>query len=129
MAAVAQRIVSEQVSTPVEPFNNSAPLTSTKQQSSHIKARDITSTFNFFKDNEDGSPPEPNYVGKPDTYNRPTESRKITVHDVRGSEEKFTLDTTGFQVVNHVSKEKEFLDEEQIKSVYYPETEELLKKS
>lgn len=27
----------------------------------------LTSTFNYFKDNEDGSPPAPNYVGKPES--------------------------------------------------------------
>lgn len=129
MAAVTHRIIPEQVSAPVEPFNNSSPLTSTKQQTSTLQPRDVTSTLNFFKDNEDGSPPAPNYVGRIDTYDRPVDSRTVTVHDIRGSEEDYTLDGTGFQVVNHVSKEKDFLDDEQIKAIYYPEIDELVKKA
>jgi len=50
------------------------------------------------------------------------------VHDIRGNEGDITLDTAGFQLFKHTSQEKEFLDEEHIKNVYYPETEELLKK-
>jgi len=39
------------------------------------------------------------------------------------------LDKTGFQIVKHASAEKDFLDDDQIKKVYYPEVEELLKKT
>jgi len=53
---------------------------------------------------------------------------QVVVHDIRGSEHEYTLDTKGFQVVKHESKEKEFLNDDQIKKVYYPETEELLKR-
>lgn len=92
------------------------------------KPRHITATFNYFKDPEDGSEPEPNYVDRPQSYLREPISQPLTVHDIRGSEDKYSLDTTGFQVVKHESAEKEFLDDETIKNTYYPETEELLKK-
>lgn len=49
------------------------------------------------------------------------------IHDVRGKEDTVSLDTTGFQFVKHVSKEKDFTDHERIKSEYYKEVEELLK--
>jgi len=91
--------------------------------------RDVTTTFNYYKENEDGSPPEPNYVNKPSTFERPSAVQQHVVHDVRGSEDKYTLDTTGFQFVKHESVEKDFVDEEQIKAQYYPEVEELLKKT
>jgi hypothetical protein len=128
-SAAVQRPQTELFSVPVD--HSQQPLTTIKNvRSSYTKQpRDVVTTVNYFKANEDGSPPAPTYVGKPETYDRPTSPRTVTVHDVRGSEDKFTLDTTGFQVVNHKSEEKDFLDDEHIKSVYYPEIEELLKKT
>ena len=51
----------------------------------------------------------------------------VTIHDVSGDEDKYTLDTYGFQFVKHESKEKDFYDVEKIKTEYYPETEQLVK--
>nr|VWO99179.1 N/A [Ganoderma boninense] len=68
------------------------------------------------------SPPagkEPNNIG--------LDPRDVTVHDARGRESEFSLDTNGFQFVNYPSVEKEFDDDERIKEVYYPEVEKLLK--
>ena len=84
--------------------------------------------FNYYKDPGDGSLPAPTYIGKPETYyERPTETRTMVVHDIRGEEDKYTLDKTGFQVYRHVSQETAFQDEEEIKKVYYPEIEDILK--
>ena len=58
---------------------------------------------------------------------RPTVAAEVEVTDISGSEAKYTLDSHGFQIVKHKSKEVEFLDENQIKNNYYPETEQLLK--
>lgn len=91
------------------------------------QARDVLADFNYYKDPGDGSPPAPSYVGKPETYERPAETRAMTVHDVRGEEDKYTLDTTGFQIYRHASRETAFADEAEIKSVYYPEIEDILK--
>ena len=94
-----------------------------KQQGPHH----VQTTLNYYKPNEDGSPPAPSYVGKPETYERPFERRSVIVTDVSGNEDKYTLDGTGFQIYNHASLEKDFLDDEKIKREYYPETEQLLK--
>jgi len=51
----------------------------------------------------------------------------VTVTDISGNEDKYTLDSHGFQLVRHESAEKDFVDDEQIKARYYPETEQLLK--
>ncbi|KAJ8059548.1 hypothetical protein OCU04_011204 [Sclerotinia nivalis] len=100
----------------------------TKLDTSPTTPHDIQGVLNYHLDAEDGSPPAPNIVAKPTTYERPVHSVKVTVHDIRGSEDQHTLDTTGFQIANHVSREKDFVDEEKIKSDYYKETEELLKR-
>ena len=52
---------------------------------------------------------------------------KATIYDLNGRESEFSLDLQGFQVHRNSAKEKDFLDDEQIKTVYYPETEQLLK--
>lgn len=92
------------------------------------KPHHVQTTLNFFKDHADGSPPTPNYVQRPQSYyNQPTETIPVTIHDVSGHELDYTLDGNGFQYYYHDSAEKDFLDDEQIKRVYYPETEQLLK--
>ncbi|KAL3440523.1 amino acid permease-domain-containing protein [Aspergillus insuetus] len=58
---------------------------------------------------------------------QPIETIPVTIHDISGHELEYTLDGNGFQYYYHESAEKEFVDDEQIKKVYYPETEQLLK--
>lgn len=89
----------------------------------------LHAAFNYYLAPADGSPPPPNYVDKPETYDRPVDTLVLPVRDIRGDEDKYTLDTTGFQVIKHASAERDFLDEEQIKKVYYPEVEAILKET
>lgn len=70
-----------------------------------------------------GVPPE----GKPRT-NIQYDPHAVLIHDVRGKEDTVSLDKTGFQFVKHESVEKDFLDEELIKTRYYKEVEDLLKR-
>lgn len=87
----------------------------------------VQTTLNFFKPNEDGSPPEPAYVNKPQTYDRPRDTRNVTIQDVTGDEAHYSLDSHGFQFVAHVSKERDFVDDDQIKDQYYKEVDQILK--
>jgi hypothetical protein len=54
----------------------------------------------------------------------------ITIHDFRGKEEDFTLEQQGFAVRSLRSKLEpdEFLDDDKVKSVYYDELKELVKR-
>lgn len=96
-------------------------------EASVISPHDVDTILNYFKPNEDGSPPHPTYVNRPETYDRPVEPHPIRVRDITGRENEFTLDKNGFQIYKHVSDEKSFQDDEKIKDVYYKETEQLLK--
>lgn len=89
--------------------------------------QDVQTVLNYHKPNEDGSPPHPTYVDRPETYNRPFESHHTTIKDVRGRENEYSLDANGFQFYRHPSVEKDFVDDEQIKDQYYKEVEQLLK--
>lgn len=61
-------------------------------------------------------------------HNISNEPRSVIIRDARGKQDTFQLDVSGFQWLNHPSVEKEFVDEERIKTVYYAEVEEILKK-
>ncbi|KAF8624186.1 hypothetical protein AX15_006004 [Amanita polypyramis BW_CC] len=66
-------------------------------------------------------------TGKRDT-NWTHQLQDVQVENVRGKEDSVGLDTTGFQYVFRPSKyEGEFIDNEEIKREYYPESEALIK--
>ena len=56
------------------------------------------------------------------------ELRPMTVRDGRPLIGEFSLDKHGFEFVEHKTRVGDFFDEQQLKSVYYPEVEQLIKK-
>ena len=57
------------------------------------------------------------------------QTQEVHVENMRSKEDAVSLDTAGFQFYTIPAKYKgEFLDDEEIKREYYPESEELLKK-
>ncbi|KAK3061385.1 hypothetical protein LTS18_006368 [Coniosporium uncinatum] len=72
------------------------------------KLHHVQTTLNYYKDPKDDAIP-------------------VTITDVSGSEDEYTLDGNGFQVFQRASKERDFVDDEKIKTEYYPEIEKLLK--
>ncbi|GAB1216546.1 hypothetical protein ATERTT37_005762 [Aspergillus terreus] len=105
----------------------SRPSGSNVLSSVREKPHDVHTTLNFVKVMPDGSHLAPNYVGRPETYDRPVEALPVTIHDVSGRELEYTLDSHGFQFYYHESQTKNFDDNDQVRSEYYPETEQLLK--
>lgn len=53
--------------------------------------------------------------------------RKRSVENIRGNEENFSTDTSGFAVYNYPAKEKSFTDDAVVREKYYPEVEQLLR--
>ena len=53
--------------------------------------------------------------------------RQITLYNGRPSTADFTLERSGFRFLRHDTKVKDFYDEDEIKRVYYPEMEALIK--
>jgi len=52
---------------------------------------------------------------------------KIVMHNGRPHIREFKLDTDGFRFVHHDTKVQNFLDDAEVRSVYYPEIEALIK--
>lgn len=92
----------------------------------------VSATFFYTTSPNDGS--KPFYIVGADPAKGQTQTnitsipKELVVENVRGKEDQYDLDTTGFKFIKHTSSLKSFDDEEAIKSVYYPETIEVLKK-
>ena len=97
-----------------------------------LSPRDVPTSLNYFASTLNGEPPY-NFTYSPPPDGLPQnnislEAINTVIHDIRGKEDTVSLDTTGFEFVQHPSVEKKFVDEEAIRTGYYKEVEELLKK-
>ena len=48
------------------------------ERPTRLTPRDVQTTLNYYKDPEDGSPPHPTYVEKPETYDRPVSEQTVS---------------------------------------------------
>lgn len=88
--------------------------------------RDIRAEFKYYDDPKDGSKPFDTIQGKWETYQQPTIWVEMPVTDISGMEASFTLDKNGFEIMQHVSAEKNFQDEKAVQE-YIKEMEPVLK--
>jgi hypothetical protein len=97
-----------------------------------LTPHDVPTSLNYFASTSNGEPPYNfTYSPPPDglpQHNLSWETINAIIRDIRGKEDTISLDTTGFTFVHYPSEEKEFVDEEAIRTRYYKEVEELLKK-
>jgi hypothetical protein len=93
-----------------------------------LKPGYVEAEMNYIVD--DGIPPV-RYVDWPEEAHNahvPTYlPHLVRIHDGRRSDEEFTLPTHGFSLETHKTAMKDFFDEDEIRAVYYPETERLIK--
>ena len=88
----------------------------------------VTADFNYLGPSPDrprtytfeppSGEPRSNIVPEPHT---------LPVHDIRSIKDGFSLDREGFALVRQNSSVEDFYDEDEIKRVYYPEAEKLIK--
>lgn len=57
------------------------------------------------------------------------ELKRVDIHNGRVHLERFSLDETGFVLVEHQTHVTDFFDRDQIESVYYPEVERLIRET
>ncbi|KAI3396493.1 hypothetical protein diail_12113 [Diaporthe ilicicola] len=91
------------------------------------KPRHVHTTINYYRDPGDGTEHAPSIAGKRSTFNQPSIDLETVVTDITGSEGDYTLDSHGFQLCDHVSREKAFDNDDRIKEEYYPEVENLMR--
>ena len=63
-------------------------------------------------------------VPRSNTVNEP---HRVTIHDARPIAGSVSLDANGFALVTHQSAVRDFFDDEEVRRVYYPEVERVLK--
>ena len=100
--------------------------------SAYIPRGSVTTKLQFYSAPADGSKPF-NYVESPPEgqpqRNFGDTDLPVTIHDIRGQESNFNLDTNAFTTLaTSPSAEKSFTDDASIKEKYYPEVEALLLK-
>ncbi len=55
------------------------------------------------------------------------ETRRVVIHDARPVADRVSLDANGFAVVNHRSAVVDFFDDDEVRRVYYPEVERVIR--
>lgn len=103
-----------------------ATTTMTNTAQAHVSSKVVNTTLNYYLDPAKGG--HTSYqIGVSDYYRRKFDPHPAQIHDIRGREDQFCLETHGFQHHKHSSAEKDFNDDDQVKAVVYPEVEQLIK--
>ena len=90
------------------------------------KEKVVNANLNFYLDPSQGGK-DSFAIGTAGAYRRKFDSRPVQLHDARGYESEFSIDTHGFQYYKRPSTEKDFTDDGQVKGVAYPEAVQLIK--
>lgn len=103
------------------------PVTEMKESDEHCS--DVEATLNYILD--DGAKFITTTVA-PDGHESRSggglDPRPVILYDGRRRAQEFSLEREGFRFVRHDTKVADFYDEEEIRRVYYPEMEALLRK-
>jgi hypothetical protein len=95
-----------------------------------VNPKTLTSTLHYLKRGAE----KPAYyrtdppAGVP-RWNGTDDPREVTIEDARGREGEFSLDRNGFALLKAPTAVADFYDREQVKGVYYPEVERLLRQA
>src|SRR5438105_3600655 len=88
----------------------------------------IEATVNYVLDNGEKIFTQTAAPGATDVRSGGTfDPHRVTIRNARLSKEPFVFDRHGFRFVRHDTKVADFFDEDQIRKVYYPEMEALVK--
>ncbi|KAF9257337.1 hypothetical protein L218DRAFT_879716 [Marasmius fiardii PR-910] len=93
----------------------------------------VTADLFYFSPPPDGTKPV-RYLSTPPkgtpVVNYKDDKRVVSIENVRGKEDKFTLDTSGFQfLLNQPTKVKTFDDDKEVQENYYPESVDIIKRA
>jgi hypothetical protein len=87
----------------------------------------ITATVNYTVDTGEKIVTLAAAPGASDVRNNAPDPRRVTIHNGRPEAAHFEFERDGFRFVHHDTKVADFFDQEQIRRIYYPEMEALVK--
>ena len=87
----------------------------------------ITATVNYTVDTGEKIVTLAAAPGASDVRNSAPDPRRVIMHNGRLEAARFALERDGFHFVRHDTKVADFFDQEQIRRIYYPEMEALVK--
>jgi hypothetical protein len=95
-----------------------------------LQTKPLTAALHYLKR---GAEKPVRYVADPPpgvpSWNGIDDPRDVRIEDARGQENEFTLDRNGFQLVTSPSSVSDFYSDDEVKRVYYPEVERLVKEA
>lgn len=62
------------------------------------------------------------------TYHGNYKDHMVRIFDIRDAARNYSLDREGFRLVDHPTQVKDFFDDEEVRTVYYPELVDLVKR-
>jgi hypothetical protein len=93
-----------------------------------VSSQTVTATLHYLKR---GADKPARYVAEPPSgvpvWNGEDDPHEMAIADARGREGEFTIDRNGFQLVKAPTAVQDFYSPEEVKQVYYPEVERLLR--
>lgn len=93
-----------------------------------VSPANVTATLHYLKRTAEKPV---RYIGEPPPGAVPwsgiDDPRDVRIEDARGREAEFTLDRNGFTLLHAPTQVRDFYSPEEVKSVYYPEVERLLR--
>jgi hypothetical protein len=93
-----------------------------------VSPQTVTATLYYLKR---GAERPARYLAEPPpgvpVWNGIDDPREMTIEDARGRETAFTIDRNGFQFVKAPTDVQDFYSPEEVRRVYYPEVERLLR--
>jgi hypothetical protein len=100
------------------------------QTFSLLGKRDISTELQYVKLSENRKALGPSTWGKTDFEEDREELVPVVIHDVRGDESRYALDTHGFQLIKHRTRlnKEAFAVNENITGTYYAEIAEVVKR-
>jgi hypothetical protein len=95
-----------------------------------IASKNVTATLHYLK--RTGQRPV-RYVGEPPpgavAWDGIDDPRDVLIEDARGRETEFTIDRNGFTLRRAPTQVRDFYSPEEVRAVYYPEVERLLREA
>ncbi|KAI0311577.1 hypothetical protein OF83DRAFT_1177433 [Amylostereum chailletii] len=89
----------------------------------------VAATINYFVPPKDGSKPITTVDRDSNKFSANWETRPhaVSIEDVRGKEDEYTLDRVGFQFFKHPASHTAFKNDKDIEKEYYPESIDFIK--